>query len=521
MRPGVPHTYTRPTTTSWPIPNQWDWVALILVLGVITGLGIATRAMGGHFQWGETVTLSLDPVHLPYYALRTVTRLLGALVCSLLFTFIFGAWAAKSRVAERVIIPIIDILQSVPILGFLTIAVVWFVTLFRGSLLGPECAAMFVIFTSQVWNMTLSFYQSLKMVPSELHEAAAIFQLSALTTFWRIEVPFAMPSLIWNMMISMSGSWVFLVASEAILVAGQQIYLPGVGSYIGMAILYSDVHAILYAIVTMVIVIAIYDQLLFRVLVAWSEKFKMEASASEDLAESWVLNLFQRTALLRDVGEYFAHLWERFVYCSWFRQIRLSTREVMVTDWQRWIGYTGYVVFCACVLVALWLLLHFVFGTVTWHEVREVIFLGFVTAVRVIILVAVCSVLWVPLAIRIGLHPRASQWAQPIVQFLAAFPANLLFPLVVMVILRYHLNVNIWVSPLMILGAQWYIVFNVIAGAQTIPKNWHYAVNTLQVRGWLWWRRFILPGVFPYYITGAITAAGGTWNMSIIAEARS
>ena len=288
------NTYAKNEVTTWPIPNYWDALGLLLVLAILVAMAWGAKAMAGQYHLGQVIPIRLDPKVLPYYALRSVIRMFIALACSLAFTLTMGAWAAKNRHAERLIIPMIDVLQSVPVLGFLTITVVGFIVLFRGSMLGPECAAIFAIFTAQVWNMVLSFYQSLRMVPEELQEAATMFHLSAWQRFWRVEVPFAMPGLLWNTMLSMSASWVFLVASEAITVANQHITLPGIGSYIALAIAEKNMLAIVYVIITMFIVIALYDQLFFRPLVAWSEKFKAEEAGSEVVPESWVLNLFQR-----------------------------------------------------------------------------------------------------------------------------------------------------------------------------------------------------------------------------------
>ncbi|MCH9644071.1 MAG: ABC transporter permease subunit [Gammaproteobacteria bacterium] len=510
--------FNKNEATSWPIPNYWDMVALILVMAVIVLLGWGAKAMLGQYHLGQQIPISLDVSNLPYYSLRTVLRMLIALVCSLVFTFVFGAWAAKSRQAERLIIPIIDILQSVPVIGFLTIAVANLVVVFNGSMLGPELASIFAIFTAQVWNMALSFYQSLKTMPKEMDEAARMFQLSAWQKFWRVEVPFAMPGLLWNTMMSMSSSWIFLVASEAITVANQNITLPGVGSYLALAISKANMHAVIYVIITMVIVIALYDQLLFRPLVAWSEKFKVEEGTDDDVAESWLLNLFQRADFFQYIGTFFAAFGDIVVNFKLFRkrairrrmQVRKPVRLMFVVAWN--------LIILAAVLVAAYILWHYIFASVSLHEAIHVVFLGSITALRVFVLIIVSSIIWVPVGVWVGLNPRLSQIVQPIAQFLAAFPANLLFPLFVIMIQTYHLNVNIWTSPLMLLGTQWFILFNVIAGTLTIPKNLKQAVGTLNVRGWLWWKRLVLPAVFPYYITGAITAAGGAWNVSILAE---
>lgn len=513
-------TYAKNEVTTWPIPNYWDMVALVLVLAIIIMLGWGAKEMVGKFQLGESLPISLNPAMLPYYALRTVLRMLIALAFSLLFTFIFGTWAAKSRQAERVIIPMIDILQSVPVLGFLTITVTLFIALFHGSLLGPECAAIFAIFTAQVWNMTLSFYQGVRGVPEDLKEASAVFQLSAWQRFWRVDVPFAMPGLLWNVMLSMSGSWVFLVAAEAITVANRHITLPGIGSYIALAIAHADMNAVGYVIVAMFVVIALYDQLLFRPLVAWSEKFKAEVNAGEVESESWLLDLFQRTRVFRYMGRMTGMLMDAVINVRLFQR---SARVHKVIEPSRLLQRIATVAWnmllVLLTIMAFVVLYRFIFSKVPLHEGTHVLYLGLITALRVMILITVSSLIWVPVGVWVGLHPRATQIMRPAAQFLAAFPANLLFPLVVIAIVTYHLNVNIWISPLMILGTQWYILFNVIAGAIAVPKHLHYAVGTLNVKGWLWWKRLMLPGIFPYYITGAITAAGGAWNISIVAEA--
>ena len=298
------HTYSKLEAASWPIPNYWDLIALVFVLAIIFLLSFGGKAMVGHYDVGQPLPISLSPWMLPYYALRTVVRMLIAMACSLLFTFTFATWAAKSKQAERIIIPMIDIAQSVPVLGFLSISVANLTNVFRGSLLGPELAVVFAIFTAQVWNMALSFYQSLKTLPSELTEAARVFHLSAWQKFWKIEVPFAMPGLLWNTMMSMSGSWVFLVVAESITVDNQNITLPGVGSYIALAIAQANFHAVIYVVLAMFIVIGLYDQILFRPLVAWAEKFKTEEVGGDEEAQSWVLSLFQQTALFQHIGNY-------------------------------------------------------------------------------------------------------------------------------------------------------------------------------------------------------------------------
>ena len=284
------------------LPNLFDVLAGVCIFAVLIYVaGIAQGTMAP-LDAPEATTVVLDPMALPGYAVRTTLRMFAALMCSLLFTFTVATWAAKSRRAGLVLVPVLDVLQSVPILGFLSFTVVFFMGLFPGQVLGAELAAIFAIFTSQAWNMTFSLYQSLKTVPADLDEAARSYRLSAWQRFWRLEVPFAMPGLVWNTMMSMSGGWFFVVASEAVSVGDATWKLPGIGSYVALALEQRDIAAVGYAILAMLVVILAYDQLLFRPLVAWSAKFRFELTASENAEDPWVLKLLRRTRLLRAVS---------------------------------------------------------------------------------------------------------------------------------------------------------------------------------------------------------------------------
>ncbi|MGH6988913.1 MAG: ABC transporter permease [Stellaceae bacterium] len=510
---------------AWPRrlkPNYWDGIALPLVLGAIILAAWASQRMMVPYRAGETLTISLDPWALPFYGARTVLRMILALIVSLIFSLAYAAAAAKSRRAEKLLIPILDILQSVPILGFLSITVVGFVALFPGSLFGYECAAIFAIFTSQAWNMTFSLYQSFIGVPQDLREAARMYHLTKWQSFWRLEVPFAMPQLTWNMMMSVSGGWFFVVASEAISVAGNEVKLPGIGSYIATAIAHRDLAAVGYAILAMLVLIIIYDQLLFRPLIAWSQRFKVEGIGGDEIEAPWFLVMLQRARLFELLGEGVAAF--RAVIGRWRRSLPklphaapalLPTVGDREARWIDWAWNAGLVVLVA---YALWRIVVFVGAEVTIREVGYVVLLGFYTMVRVVVLIALAALVWVPVGVWIGLRPRLARQVQPIIQFLAAFPANLFFPVAVVAILRFHLNVEIWLSPLMILGTQWYILFNVIAGTLALPTDYQYVARNLGVTRWLWWRRLILPGIFPAFVTGAVTASGGSWNASIVAE---
>jgi NitT/TauT family transport system permease protein len=503
---------------AWPPrlrPNTWDLVALPLVLALLALVAWGSLAMSARYQIGAPLPISLDPWRLPAYALRTVLRMALALIASLVFSLGYAALAAKSRRAEKIMIPVLDILQSVPILGFLSITVTGFVALFPGRLLGVECAAIFAIFTSQAWNMTFSVYQSLRTVPGELIEAARMYHLSPWRRFWRLEVPHAIPSLVWNMMMSVSGGWFFVVAAEAITVSGHTILLPGVGSYIATAIDRRDLAAIGWAVLVMLVVILLYDQLLFRPLLAWSRKFRADSPADEDDVRPWFLIALQRARIFD------------LVQSGLLAVNRLADRAIAglvrppAPRPERRRPVLGRVFDLLLVLLAAaaaaWLAA-FIGGRVGAAEIGRVFVLGLATAARVLVLIVIASLIWVPIGVAIGLRPRLADRVQPIVQFLAAFPANLFFPVVVVAILHFRLNPEIWLSPLMILGTQWYILFNVIVGTTALPLELLRAAQNLGVRRVLWWRRVILPAIFPAYVTGAVTAAGGSWNASIVAE---
>jgi NitT/TauT family transport system permease protein len=439
---------------AWPSrlrPNAWDLIALPLVLGLLALVAWGGMAMGAHYHIGEALPISLDPWRLPQYALRTVLRMAAALVASLIFSLAYAALAAKSRQAEKIMIPVLDILQSVPILGFLSITVTGFIALFPGRLLGVECAAIFAIFTSQAWNMTFSLYQSLRTVPTELIEAARMYHLSAWQRFWRLEVPHGIPALIWNMMMSVSGGWFFVVASEAIVVSGQTIMLPGIGSYIATAIAERNLGAIGYAVLVMLVVILLYDQLLFRPLLAWSQKFKGDPGGDEDNVRPWFLIVLQRAQLF-DLVQIGVLSLNRGIDGMLARLSRaLPARPETALPAPLYERLFDVILLAIAGGSAVWIV-DFIWQAIAPAEIGWVFVLGLITAARVLVLIAIASLIWVPIGVWIGLRPRIADRAQPIVQFLAAFPANLFFPLAVVLILHFRLNTEIWLSPLMILG---------------------------------------------------------------------
>jgi len=498
-------------------PNRWDWALLPLVLAVLVAVAYGAMQMARPFVLGQPTPVSLDVAVLPYYLLRTILRMFAAMALSLLFAFVFAAVAAKYKLAEKILVPLLDVLQSVPILGFQAIAIAPFIALFPGSQLGVECAAIFAIFTSQAWNMAFSLYQSMRAVPAELHEASRMFRLSAWQRFWRLELPFAMPGLLWNMMMSMSGGWFFLVAAEAISVAGQDVKLAGIGAYIAVAIEAENGRAIACAIGAMFVGIVMYDQLFFRPLLVWADKFRFEELEGEVGRRSWLLDWVRRSRIASRLSD---KAWNAMRgTLAWFpaRPVRSEAADKPASRWR----LPARSIDTLLLVLAIWAsyrVAAFIHTEVGWREAAHVFGLGLATLARVTVLIALASLFWVPVAIWIGLRPRYAQKIQAVAQFLAAFPVNLLFPVVVYSVLHLGLNPDIWLSPLMVFGTQWYILFNVVAGASTLSNDLRLASDNLGLKGWLKWKRVYLPAVFPSYVTGAVTASGGSWNASIVAE---
>jgi NitT/TauT family transport system permease protein len=508
---------------TWPLslgqrgvlPNVYDAALFVVVAAGFVALAHVAREMEAPLAKLDLTPVTLELARLPEYALRTTLRMFAAIVASLAFTFVVATLAAKSRKAELVIIPALDILQSVPVLGFLSFTVVFFMRLFPGTQLGIECAAIFAIFTSQAWNMAFSFYQSLRTIPRDLDEVSRHFRLSAWLRFWRLEVPFAAPGLIWNTMMSMSGSWFFVVASEAITVGDTTVKLPGIGSWIAVAIERRDLAAVVSAVIAMAVVILIYDTLIFRPIVAWADKFRFEQIAAQQRPHSFVYDMIRRTRLLKRLLRPLVWAAAQMPVAKPRLKLRPGTAGSKLGD----LFFIAIVV--AAVAYALLLVTQYIRASLSLHDFGSAVWFGFLTLFRVVVLIAAASLLWVPIGVWIGLRPWVAERAQPVAQFFAAFPANVLFPIVVIAIVSLKLNPNIWLSPLMVLGTQWYILFNVIAGASAFPTDLREVSALFRLRTWQWWRQVMLPGILPYYVTGALTASGGSWNASIVAEVAS
>jgi NitT/TauT family transport system permease protein len=511
MNPGLLARFARRRLA----PNRFDLVAFLLLGGLAVVVLHGARQMNLPISHLPNAGVTLDPRRLPEYALRSTLRMFAAIAASLLFTFVVATLAAKSRKAELIIIPALDILQSIPVLGFMTFTLAFFMGLFPGNELGEELASIFMVFTAQAWNMAFSFYQSLRTLPEDLQEVSQQFGLSPWQRFIRLELPFATPALVWNTMMSMSGGWFFVVASEAMQVGNNNVVVPGIGSWLALASQQSNVGAVIWAVVAMAVVILLYDQLMFRPIVAWADKFRFEQTASEEAPESWFYDLLRRTRLLRRLGQPLGWLAARAPRRA---LPRLRAQVVLRPQTGRLLDRVWAVVVAIGVAWAALAIFRYLAANLSLKDALTAFGLGFITLIRVLVLIAVATVIWVPIGVWIGMRPAWSQRIQPVAQFLAAFPVNLLYPFAVSSIVFFSLDPNIWLSPLIILGTQWYIVFNVIAGASALPNDLKEAADIFHLRSWQRWRDFILPGIFPYYVTGALTASGGSWNASVVVE---
>ena len=494
---------------------------LALLLGFFVLLALVARVGAGtlvSFRPPDILPgVDLNPANLPYYAARSTLRMFIALFCSIVFTLAYGYGAAHSQRAERIMIPLLDILQSVPVLGFLSITVTGFIALFPGSLLGLEAASIFAIFTSQVWNMAFSFYQSLRTVPRELDEATTLYQLSGWQRFTKLEVPSAMIGLVWNAMMSFGGGWFFVAASEAISVLNQKYTLPGIGSYVASAVAVEDLPALGWALGTIVIVILLTDQLFWRPIVAWSDKFRLEQSSAVEAPQSWLYDLLKAARIPRYLGRAFTPIAE--VIKRLLSQLTPPRRVHRVEINPGGLSDRLYnFILLAGVGALLIAGLHFIITTVGVAEVWKAFVLGLLTLLRVTVLLIFASLIWTPIGVAIGFNPRLARLLQPVVQFLASFPANFIFPFATLFFIRANISLDWGSVLLMALGAQWYILFNSIAGAMSIPTDLREMAADMDLKGWKRWQKLIIPGIFSAWVTGGVTASGGAWNASIVSE---
>jgi NitT/TauT family transport system permease protein len=487
--------YNKQLSFSWI-----DGLVLVALFGILWSVMHFGQGMLVTFDPTAVPALDFSTSQIPYYAGRTLLRMWIAFFFSLFFAISLGYLAAKNTTARAVILPALDVLQSVPVLGFLSATVAGFMALFPGSLLGVECASIFAIFTGQVWNMAFGFYHSMVTVPTDMQEAASTYGLTRWQRFRTVELPAAAHSLIWNSMMSFGGGWFFVAQSEAISVMNKDIKLPGLGSYMASAIEQGDNHAALLAVTAMLFLILMSDQLIWRPMLVWADKFKIELTESGLTPTSWVYNLLRGTYVFTWLD---LHLWQPLedVLGQTLRRIQPGKKRLRpgAVNWPlriaglaltAWLGYEAIIGLFAAIAA-----LH---GALTVGTVGHIFWLGFLTLLRVLAMTVLATLIWTPIGVWIGFHPKAARFAQPLAQIGASFPVNMTFPVVVGLFVATSISMN-WGSILLIaMGTQWYILFNVIAGAMAIPNEMKEVARIYGLRKWQLWRTLILPAIFPF-----------------------
>lgn len=490
-----------------------DLAAILLVIGVIyVGVNLALSAP----KVIAGPEISISPARLPYYTALSVGRMAAAYVLSLIFTLFYGRWAAYNVRAERLLMPLLDVLQSVPILSFLPVVLLGLSAIFSEGL-AAEIASIVLIFTSQVWNLTFAWYQSLTTIPTEFREAATIFRLNTWMKFKKLELPFGMISLVWNSMMSWAGGWFFLMAAETFTVGSRDFRLPGLGSYLQAAANQNNYNAIAWGIAALILTVVLLDQLVWRPLLAWSDKFKVEMVENDHPPQSWFYDLMRQSFLVK----WFSAKILQPLSVRLDRKIQnrfpFQSKVTQKTGAQR-IG--DFVFISIGSIIALFVLIRAgeMLVTLPWGMWIKILTGVGLTLLRVMGALAIALLWTIPLGVAIGTNQRLSRILQPIVQVTASVPATALFPIILLLFINLPGGLNLAAIVLMLMGSQWYLLFNIIAGASAIPQDLKYTAQLMQINGWQRWRTLILPAIFPYLITGAITASGGAWNASIVAE---
>jgi NitT/TauT family transport system permease protein len=514
----IPPTAKRPAGSRWAFAFLIDIAVFIAVFGVILGVYSIGRSWLGPVK--VEAEISQSPRSLPAYAIYSLVRILVAYVLSLAFALAYGYAAATSRRAEIVLIPLLDILQSIPVLSFLPGVMLAMVALFPSRQLGVELGSIILIFTGQVWNIAFSFYSSLKTIPRDLREAAIIYRFSRWQRFVELDLPFSTIGLVWNSMMSVAGGWFFLMACEMFVLGDKDFRLPGLGSFLQTAASNGNTRAMLWGLATMVAVIVLMDQLLWRPVIAWADKFKFEQVESAGTARNSILNFIRRESLLIRGYRRILHPivnWLTIKFASGAERATATFSSAQSKRPRRWFGW----LFAVTGAVFLIYVVYLTAGELAQLDRQNYFMLlrsAALTFLRVN-LALILGALWtIPVGVAIGSSPRLARWMQPLAQLAASIPATALFPVLLLVLIRLRGGVEIAAMALMLLGTQWYILFNVIAGAMAIPTDLKEAARVFRFSRVERWRRLILPGIFPYLVTGLVTASGGAWNASIIAE---
>ena len=492
-----------------------DFFIFAAGLSLFYAILVLARQWFGPFN--PHVEISRSPWHLPIYAAYSLLRITIDYILSLAFTLVYGYVAAYNPRAERIMIPLLDILQSIPVLSFLPGVMLAMVALFPHHQLGVELGAILLIFTGQVWNMAFSFYASLKSIPRDMREAAKIYRFNWYQRFTQFELPYAAIGLVWNSMMSVAGGWFFLMACEMFVLGNDDFRLPGLGSYLQTAASEGDTRSILWGIATMILVIVLLDQIIWRPVIAWAEKFKMEQVESADAPQSWFLDLAERSRMLKAMRKRLLRPLRERVTMYFAQHADATEEETPPSAWKVWVGRLiaslAVLAVCYAVVRAIGMMMH-----INAAEYRQIMEGAAATFGRVWIALLIGTLWTVPVGVAVGFSPKLARIAQPLAQIAASVPATALFPIVLLVLIQIGGGLGVGSIVLLLLGTQWYILFNVIAGAMAIPTDLKEASSLFKFSSGLKWRTLILPGIFPYLITGLVTASGGAWNASIVAE---
>lgn len=470
-------------------------------------------------QWStpydRTVEINLNPSNIPAYAIQSLARIFSAYILSLLFSIWYGYTASRSKLHEKIMIPLLDILQSIPVLSFLPGVVLAMIALFPGKRIGLELACVLLIFTGQVWNMTFSFYHSINTIPKELREVVKVFKMNKFSKFLRLDLPFSAIGLIWNSMMSVAGGWFFLMACEMFILEDKDFRLPGIGSYIQTAANQGNIECVIYGLGTMIILIIILDLFVWRPLIVWSQRFRLESVPPEDERESFVLNLFSGSVFIKKLGEFISSTINKIEKLS-YRKFAFS-ENTFINNLSKLLGIASLIVIFIAIIWALFKS-SYLFLSVNLNDIITIIKASFYSLLRVSVALLIALAWTLPVGVYIGLNPKAAKILQGIVQIAASVPATAVFPVILLFLIKLGGGLDIGAIFLMLLGTQWYLLFNIIAGASAIPKDLIDISRAYGIKGFRRWKTLILPGIFPYLITGLITASGGAWNATIVSE---
>lgn len=490
-----------------------DIIVFLIITGVLSMIIYIASQWSGEYD--RTIEIDLNPAKIPEYSAQSLTRLFLAYLLSFAFSIWYGYTASRSKLHEKIMIPILDILQSIPVLSFLPGVVLAMISLFPGQRIGIEIACIILIFTGQVWNMTYSFYHSVNTIPKEMIEVVRLYKFNKFSKFLRLDLPFSAIGLIWNSIMSVAGGWFFLMACEMFILEGKDFRLPGLGSYIQTAANAGSIEHIFYGLGTMVFLITVIDIVIWRPLVVWSQKFRMDTVQPEDERESAVLNILTGSVLFKKFGYALNKIISACEKLSYKTMIKTESKAIRNIS-----KFTGVIITIASIILLLWLIIKAfsIVSQVSLEDIWDIISAAFFSLLRTSAAVILALAWTLPVGVYIGMNAKVAKLLQGVIQIIASIPATAVFPVIVLFLIKIGGGLDIGAIFLMLLGVQWYLLFNIIAGASAIPKDLIEISKAYGIKGFKKWKTLILPCIFPYLITGLITAYGGAWNATIVCE---